>query len=125
MENTASPYSVPTGTRPADGSRANGGLIVVDESWIKVLAKFGLGGGLAAFLVWQLAGDIKTNTTQTNAAISLHVTETKTQSYEHTRILQGLLNVAIQQCVNATTVPAKRDACFDAINKGIWVRDSR
>ncbi len=117
MTATARPYTGP--------ERRSGGPIVIDESWIKVLTKFGLGGGLAAFLVWQLAGDIKTNTTQTHAALALHAQETKTQNIERDRILQGLLNVAIQQCVNATTVPAKRDACFDAINKGVWVREPR
>lgn len=107
------------------GRHTNGGTVVFDESWFKVLTKFGLGGGMAAYLVWQLAGDIKSNTMQTNAAMVQHVADTRTQNLERDRILQGLLNVAIQQCVNASTTPVKRDACFDAINKGVWVREPR
>jgi hypothetical protein len=118
MQTATAPYSGPE-------RRANGGAVVIDESWVKVFTKFGLGGGLAAFLVWQLAGDIKTNTTQTNATIQRHVDETKAQNSDRDRILQIMANVLVQQCVNAATNKEKRDACFDAINRGVWVREPR
>lgn len=96
--------------------------IVLDESWGKFVAKIGL-GGIAVFLVWQLAGEIKTNTAQTSMTVLAHTEQTKAQNQDRDRILQMMANVLVQQCVNAASTKDKRDACFEAINRSVWVRE--
>lgn len=104
--------------------------VTIDESWNKFLAKLGV-GGIAAFLVYQLSMNMQANVERTAVAVQAtalalteHVKQTDRAMDQNDRILRMLLNVNVQQCINATTVASKRDACFISINNAP-VRDPR
>lgn len=88
--------------------------MVIDESWIKFLAKLGM-GGIAAFLVYQLSVGVQQNVATTAGLMTRHVADADRNEAQFDELLRTLLNVMVQQCVNAASTEAKRDACFQAI----------
>lgn len=88
--------------------------LTIDESWMKFLAKMGM-GGIAVFLVYQMSVKVEQNVTETNQAIKTHVAASIEQEHVSDRIMRTLLNVTVQQCVNAALTIPKRDACFEAL----------
>lgn len=97
--------------------------MVIDESWPKFLAKAGM-GGIAVFLVYQLSVGVQKDVQETSVALREHVQMTGVASSVERNLLNALVNISIQQCVNVSTTPAKRDACFTALTQAP-VRDPR
>lgn len=75
------------------------------------LLKAGGFAGLAIFLVYMLTTDLRVDVAGIKAGLALH----SASSEKTERTLNSLVNVTVQQCVNAATTPAKRDACFVAL----------
>lgn len=89
------------------------------ESWKPFLEKAGL-AGIALFLVYILTTDLRIDVADIKSGMALHVSST--EKTEET--LKSLVNVTVQQCVNAAATGPKRDACFTAITFAP-VRDPR
>jgi hypothetical protein len=91
----------------------------IADSWVPFLTKSGL-AGLAFFLVYILTGDMRVDVASIKAELALHAADAaKTE-----KTLESLVNVTVQQCVNAAPTTAKRDACFVAMTFAP-VRDPR
>lgn len=90
--------------------------VVIDESWVKFLAKLGM-GGIAAFLVYQMSVGVQQNVATTAVLMEAHVASAVKQEEQFDKLLRTLLNVTVQQCVNAANSETKRDACFQAIEQ--------
>lgn len=82
----------------------------MSESWLKVITKVGVPSAIAIYLVVQLGGEIKSAVADTRALMQRHV-EATAPMLETQR---AILNVAVQQCVNAAATEPKRDLCFAA-----------
>lgn len=76
--------------------------------------------GLAAFLVYVGATVLTSDVSAIKAQLALHTAD----SDEMKGKLTSLVNVTVQQCVNASTTEAKRTACFTALTFAP-VRDPR
>lgn len=96
-----------------------GAVIVNTDSWLKLAAKFGGYAVISGYLIYQLTGDIKTNTAvamaNTAAAVALiqqHVTDTSAIR----NLLTVISNLELQNCLNdAGDRRQARDACFAAV----------
>jgi hypothetical protein len=87
---------------------------MLDESWPKFLAKAGM-GGIAIFLVYQLSVTISGHVSDTHALMLAHVRDVQAQTAASDLVMRQLVNVTVQQCVNAASDRAERDACFLAV----------
>ena len=109
-----------------DPDRADKGA--VPEPWWTTLIykaeKIGY-AGIAAFLIYIGAMVLTNDVSDIKGNLGSHLTESKSDSEAIKKTLTSLVNVTVQQCVNAAypSVP-KRDACFTALTFAP-VRDPR
>lgn len=75
-----------------------------DKPWTEIIIKFGVPAAIAVYLVWILAGDVKTDISFIKGQIGGHVTSSEHQ----TLILQRMLQISQEQCISQA-VTAKRD----------------
>lgn len=76
--------------------------------------------GIAGFLIYIGAVVLRGDVSEIRAGLALHTVA----SEKVEKTMNSLVNVTVQQCVNAATTPAKRDACFVALTFAP-VRDPR
>jgi phosphomevalonate kinase len=91
--------------------------VILDVSWAKFMARMGM-SGIAIFLIYQLTMGMQANVATTANLVQQHAEESKRNEDDFDRLLRTLLNVTVQQCVNAASTEAKRDACFQASRDG-------
>lgn len=89
----------------------------VEESWKKILAKYGVTAGIAVFLVYQitttqqqLLKESRDNSAEAKAAILTH----SEQMGPLLMNMQALVNLSLQDCVNRADDVVKREKCFRA-----------
>lgn len=99
--------------------------VVVEEPWIRFIAKFGLGAALAVFLVYQLTVNIQKNIDDTQRQVTSHKESAERFQEHQQRAMQLIININTQQCINAALTSAKRDACFATLNGAAPVKDPR
>jgi len=98
----------------------------IEDTWAKLVTKYGLTAGIALFLVYFLTVDIKqelkgvTAATVANlAAIQALSASQSAHSRESVSLetaLRSLVSVTVQNCVNNAPDRAKIDACFAAMS---------
>lgn len=88
------------------------------EPWLKLLAKVGTWAALAMFLVYRIdqkySGDLEATrkaATASQATLEQH----SAQMIPLVTSMQQLVNIQLQQCVNAADDFVKRDRCFQAM----------
>lgn len=89
----------------------------MEDSWFKVLAKWGATTAIAVYLVYQMTNDQKQLLKETRQDVA----ETRALVSAHTESMapllwnmQALVNMALQDCINRADDVVKREKCFRA-----------
>lgn len=90
----------------------------MNESWAKLVTKVGIPSAIAVFLVYQLSTrldgvitKIADDAAAARGGIEQHVMQMNQNSFN----TQVLINLNLQQCVNASNTVAERAECFRAL----------
>lgn len=67
--------------------------------------------GIAGFLIYMGAMVMRGDVSDIKSQVALHMAS----SQKTEKTLESLVNVTVQQCVNAANTEAKRTACFTAV----------
>jgi hypothetical protein len=89
--------------------------ITLEESWIKFFTKAGVTAMIAIWLVYIMSDELRRTTQDTNRMVREHVVVAAPVA----PMINSLVNVMIQNCVNTATSRDQRDACFSAASSGL------